>query len=57
MWVGEKYGGKVGAKERKKRKLLQLRIGRERASWGKREKKEEAAPIADRKRKSELEQK
>ena len=32
-------------------------IGREKASWSKREKKEEAAPIADRKRKSELEQK
>ena len=57
MWVGEKYGGKVGGKERKKRKLLQLRTGSEKASWGKREKKEEVAPIADRKRKSELEQK
>lgn len=57
MWVGEKYGGKVGGKVIKQRKLLQLWIGSEKASWGKREKKEEAAPIADRKRKSELEQK
>ena len=37
--------------------MLQSWIGRERASWGKREKKEEAAPIVDRKRKNELEQK
>ncbi len=57
MWVGEKYGGKVGGKVIKQRKLLQLWIGSEKASWGKREKKEEVAPIADRKRKSELEQK
>ena len=35
MWVGEKYGGKVGGKVIKQRKLLQLRIGRERASWSK----------------------
>ena len=57
MWVGEKYGGKVGGKVIKQRKLLQLWTGREKASWSKIEKKEEAAPIADRKRKSELEQK
>ena len=57
MWVGEKYGGKVGGKVIKQRKLLQLRTGSEKASWGKREKTEEVAPIADRKRKSELEQK
>lgn len=57
MWVGEKYGGKVGGKVIKQRKLLQLWTGREKASWSKREKKEEVAPIADRKRKSELEQK
>ena len=57
MGVGEKYGGKVGGKVIKQRKLLQLRTGSEKASWGKREKKEEVAPIADRKRKSELEKK
>ena len=47
----------VGAKERKKGKMLQLCTGSEKASWGKSEKKEEVALIADRKRKSELEQK
>lgn len=47
----------VGAKERKKRKLLQLQIKGGRASWGKSEKKEEDAPIVDRKRKSKLGQK
>ena len=35
MWVGEKYGGKVGGKVIKQRKLLQLRTGSEKASWGK----------------------
>ena len=49
MWVG------VNMEENWK--MLQSWIGRERASWGKREKKEEAAPIVDRKRKNELEQK
>lgn len=39
----------VGANMRKKRKMLQSWIGRERASWGKSEEKEEDAPIADRK--------
>ena len=48
MWVG------VNMEENWK--MLQSWIGRERASWGKREKKEEAAPIVDRKRKNELEQ-
>ncbi len=37
--------------------MLQSWIGRERTSWSKREKKEEDAPIVDRKRKNELEQK
>ena len=41
----------------KQRKMLQLWIGRERAGWSKREKKEEDAPIVDRKRKSGLEHK
>ncbi|MBO4952408.1 MAG: hypothetical protein J6C99_05795 [Lachnospiraceae bacterium] len=54
---GQEVKKQVGAKERKQRKLLQLRTGSEKASWGKREKTEEVAPIADRKRKSELEQK
>lgn len=49
MWVG------VNMEENWK--MLQSWIGRERASWGKREKKEEAAPIVDRKRKSKLGQK
>ena len=35
MWVGEKYGGKVGGKVIKQRKLLQLRTGSEKASWSK----------------------
>ncbi len=34
-----------------------MRTGRERAGWSKREKKEEDAPIVDRKRKSGLEHK
>ena len=37
--------------------MLQSWIGRERTSWSKREKKEEDAPIVDRKRKSKLGQK
>ena len=49
MWVG------VNMEENWK--MLQSWIGRERTSWSKREKKEEAAPIVDRKRKSKLGQK
>ena len=45
---------RVGAKERKKRKMLQLWTGREKASWGKREKKGEDAPIVHRRQRGVL---
>lgn len=46
MWVG------VNMEENWK--MLQSWIGRERASWGKREKKEEAAPIVHRRQRGVL---
>ena len=46
---GLKVEERVGAKVRKNRKMLQLWIGREKASWSKSEEKEENTPIVDRK--------
>lgn len=48
---------RVGVNMEENWKMLQSWIGRERTSWSKREKKEEDAPIVDRKRKSKLGQK
>ena len=45
---GQEEKERVGAKERKKRVMLQLQIKGGRASWGKSEEKEEDAPIVDR---------